>query len=153
MYYSPGLEITGLVQLSFHEGVGDHRTVIVDISSRSMIGVDSFKIVRPPARRLAVTNRKSTQRYFEILEQKFTDHNLFTRLEECKRDLSQNASDSNAAARLEMIDVESPSCNFMRNGNAGRSIKATWNSVYQSAIGSGNDGATKDSSTSLTRNA
>lgn len=45
VYHTPNLEIVSSMQLSFHEGVGDHRTVIVDVSSRSMIGKDSFKMV------------------------------------------------------------------------------------------------------------
>ncbi len=36
------LEITLTIQLSFHEGVGDHRTVLVDVSTASGIGKQEF---------------------------------------------------------------------------------------------------------------
>ncbi len=44
------LEITSMIQLSFHEGVGDHRTVLVDVSTVSAIGKQEFQVVQPHAR-------------------------------------------------------------------------------------------------------
>ncbi len=38
VWFLPELEITLMIQLSFHKGVGDHRTVIVDVSTISAIG-------------------------------------------------------------------------------------------------------------------
>lgn len=45
VYHSKELEIVTTTQLSFHEGVGDHRTVLVDITSRSLLGKERFKIM------------------------------------------------------------------------------------------------------------
>jgi hypothetical protein len=36
IYQMPDLVITALTQLLFHEGVGDHRNILVDISSSSL---------------------------------------------------------------------------------------------------------------------
>ena len=58
LYHSQELE-PSTMQLSFHEGVGDHRTLIVDVTTRSLIGMDKFKIIRPTARRLVSTNLAS----------------------------------------------------------------------------------------------
>ncbi len=38
VWFFPELEITSTIQLSFHKGVGDHRTVLVDVSTVSAIG-------------------------------------------------------------------------------------------------------------------
>jgi len=41
VWHTPDLEVSALVQLSFHEGLGDHRTVLVDITTQSAIGIQS----------------------------------------------------------------------------------------------------------------
>ena len=61
VYHSSTLEITSTMLLSFHEGVGNHRTVMVDITSRSLLGTDGFRIVRPVARRLVCSNAKASR--------------------------------------------------------------------------------------------
>ena len=40
VYYSEELEIVSTKQLSFHQGVRDHRTAMVDVSTCSMIGLN-----------------------------------------------------------------------------------------------------------------
>ncbi len=45
VWHTPDLEVSVLVQLSFHKGVGDHRTVLVDITTRSAIGKHEFRVV------------------------------------------------------------------------------------------------------------
>ncbi len=37
VYHSPNLEVMAIAQLSFHEGVGNHHTVIVDVTTRLAI--------------------------------------------------------------------------------------------------------------------
>ncbi len=37
VYHSQDLEVTAVVRLSFHEGIGDHCMVLVDITNRSEI--------------------------------------------------------------------------------------------------------------------
>ena len=106
VYHTPNLEIVNSVQLSFHEGVGDHRTVIVDVSARSLIGKDSFKIVRPSARRLTLANKKYVERYIHELEAKVTEHKLHLRLDECARILAADPTNEEALEQLEIIDNE-----------------------------------------------
>ena len=33
VWHTPDLEVAALVQLSFHESLGDHRTVLIDITT------------------------------------------------------------------------------------------------------------------------
>lgn len=40
VYHTPDIEITATRQLSFHESVGDHRLVLIDVTTRSLIGTD-----------------------------------------------------------------------------------------------------------------
>lgn len=68
IFFSYDIEVTASVQLSFHESVGDHRTMIVDISSRLLIGKDKFKIVRPSARRLISTKSEVAAKYIKYVE-------------------------------------------------------------------------------------
>jgi hypothetical protein len=53
VFHTLDLKVTSTLQLSFHEGVGDHRTVLVDISTWSAIGKQEFQVVHPHARRLS----------------------------------------------------------------------------------------------------
>ena len=42
VWHPPDLEVLAVVQLSFHEGAGDHHTVLVDITTYSAIGQQEF---------------------------------------------------------------------------------------------------------------
>lgn len=50
IFASAELEIMHCLHLSFHESVGDHRTMIVEISMRSILGQHQSSIVRPATR-------------------------------------------------------------------------------------------------------
>ena len=107
VYHTPSLEITSVMQLSFHEGVGDHRTVLVDISSQSMIGKDTFCICRPPAHRLTMANKDCVTRYTSILEaKKLEEHSLPLRLAKCKERLAADPTNQFAIEQMECIDKE-----------------------------------------------
>ncbi len=38
VYHTYNLEIMGITELSFHKSVGDHRTVLVNVATRLVIG-------------------------------------------------------------------------------------------------------------------
>jgi hypothetical protein len=63
VYHTPDLTITALMQLSFHKGVRDHRTVWVDISTESAIGKFEWRVVPPKARHLVTKNENSIKAY------------------------------------------------------------------------------------------
>ena len=87
VYHSHELEITSTMQLSFHEGVGDHRTAIIDISSRSLIGKDLFKVVRQLARKLTSANPKAVKKYTTYVETKLCTRQLCEHLQDTSQAL------------------------------------------------------------------
>ena len=84
-YKTPDLEITAFCMLSFLDSTGDHRSWIVDVSTRPMLGKDLLKIVRPPGRRLVSTQPRSVRRYNEIVEQQFLLHRVSERMDAVDR--------------------------------------------------------------------
>ena len=104
VYHSAEIEITATMQLSFHEGVGDHRTVIVDISSRSLLGKYDFKVCRPVARRLTTSNAPAMKRYIDHVETELVSRNLHNRLCDVSYTLSLNNQDTTALREMELID-------------------------------------------------
>ena len=81
VWHTPDLEVSAVVQLSFHEGLGDHRTVLVDITTHSAIRKHDFKVVRPEARRLNSTNTRVRSHYISYLEGQMSIHCMMERLE------------------------------------------------------------------------
>ncbi len=63
VWYSQDLEVILTLQLSLHEGVGDHRSVLVDITAQSAIGKQEFKVVHPHGKRLSSQNNGARTRY------------------------------------------------------------------------------------------
>jgi hypothetical protein len=76
MYQSPELEITSIMQLSFHEGVGDPKTNLVDVTTRSVIGKLERRVVTPQARKLSNKNEKSVKEYIQYTTQQCWLHKL-----------------------------------------------------------------------------
>ncbi len=58
VWHTPDLDVSAVLQLSFHEGLGGHRTVLVDVTTHSAIGKHEFKVIQPNARTLNSTNTK-----------------------------------------------------------------------------------------------
>ena len=76
IWLTPDVEMAKCTLLPFHFGVGDHRAILVDIPSASILG-DSFKhICRPAARRLQNTNPEVRQKYIERLHSYIVAHQL-----------------------------------------------------------------------------
>ncbi len=61
VYHTSDLEITLLMQLSFHEGVGNHRMVIINVTTSLAIGKLERRVVAPQARCLATRNKNSVK--------------------------------------------------------------------------------------------
>ncbi len=81
MYHSPELEITLILQLSFHDGVGDHKTTLVDVTTRSVIGKLEQRVVTPQARKLSNKNKESVKEYIQYTTQQYRLHKLQRRLD------------------------------------------------------------------------
>jgi hypothetical protein len=74
VYHTPDLTITALMQLSFHRGVGDHRTVLVDISTESVIGKFERRVIPPKARCLVTKNDNSVNAYLQFVTKECQRH-------------------------------------------------------------------------------
>jgi len=88
VWHTPDLEVSALVQLSFHEGLGDHRTVLVDVTTQSAIGKHEFRVVRPKACRLNSMNTRVHSRYITHLEGQMAICRMPDRLEVCGQSIT-----------------------------------------------------------------
>ena len=66
--------------LTFAESPGDHRSFIIDISTRSLFGEFRFKICRPVSRQLVTSQQQSVVRYNKIVREQFDIHRIVERL-------------------------------------------------------------------------
>ena len=80
IYATPDLEISNFLALSFHESVGDHRTMLVDITMTSAIGKTQGKIIRPVTRRLTTKQAVCVSKYNKLVEEAFEYHQIAERL-------------------------------------------------------------------------
>jgi hypothetical protein len=58
----------------------DHRSFIINISTRSLFGEFRFKICRPVSRRLVTSQQQSVIRYNKIVREQFEIHRIIKRL-------------------------------------------------------------------------
>jgi hypothetical protein len=64
-YKSSEIEIVHLGMLTFAESPGNHRSFIIDISTRSLLGEFRFKICRPVSRRLVTDFSPTIQMWYD----------------------------------------------------------------------------------------
>ncbi len=76
MYHTPDLEVAGVTLLSFHKSMGDHHTILVDITTCSAIGQQEHKIVPPSVRRLTTKNKQSVKKYLDDVMEQFRQHKI-----------------------------------------------------------------------------
>ena len=81
VYHTPDLEIASLILLSFHEGVGDHQMVIINVTTSSAIGKFEQRVVTPQARFLATRNKPSVKLYIKFVTKECWHHRLQQRLD------------------------------------------------------------------------
>ena len=104
IYISQELEVMSIMILPFDESIGDHRTMIIDISTRSAVGQQQYKIVRPEARRLVTKNKKATDKYLTFVKQQFKRQNLSSKLATLEQDFAKGRSLSMHRKRANAID-------------------------------------------------
>jgi hypothetical protein len=66
--------------LSFMESPGDHRSFIIDISTRLLLGEFRFKVCRPISRCLVTSQQQSVNRYNKIVRDQFNTHHIVERM-------------------------------------------------------------------------
>jgi hypothetical protein len=65
-----------IMQLSFHKGVGDYHTTILNISTRSAIGKYEQQVVAPQARRLTNKNGASVREFIKHVANQCHHHRI-----------------------------------------------------------------------------
>ena len=106
VYHTPDLVITAVAQLSFHEGVGDHRNILIDITTHSAIGKFERRVIPPKARRLTTRNESSVKSYIKFVNRECQKHQIQQRLNKIERDTRTNPVTDSQRAQLEGIDIQ-----------------------------------------------
>lgn len=74
------VEITQWPMLPWIESVGDHRTWVVEITLRSMLGPNLMKVQRSIARRLVTTNYMALRNNNIMLKKMYEEHGIVGKL-------------------------------------------------------------------------
>jgi hypothetical protein len=106
VYHSPNLEVMAIAQLSFHEGVGYHRTVLVDVTTRLAIGQQEFRVVRLLAWKLSTKNKASTKTYLKRMVTEFERHKLVDCQHSIIAELGKGPITAHIQEAIEMLDVK-----------------------------------------------
>jgi hypothetical protein len=106
VWFTPDLEVMCTTQLLFHEGVGDHCSVIVDISTKSAIGKQDFYVVHPHGRRLSSRNERAWAKYISYLKGHMRIHKMIDRLEECKQQIVTYPAPEKARGQMQGVDSQ-----------------------------------------------
>ena len=79
-YKTKDVEIVNFAMLPFSMSPGDHRTFMLDVTTRSMLGEHLYKAFRPVSRRLVTSNKRCVNTYIRIKEEQFDIHRIDERL-------------------------------------------------------------------------
>jgi hypothetical protein len=106
VWCSQDLEVVSTFQLSFHEGVGDHCLVLVDITAQLAIGIQEFKVVYPHGRRLSFQNNGARTRYLRHLETQMRTHRMVERLSTCEQRIFTYPAPADAIKDMQTLDMQ-----------------------------------------------
>ncbi len=114
VYHTPDAEITLLMQLSFHEGVGDHRKIIINVTTSLVIGKFERRVVAPQAQCLATRNENSLKSYIKFITKECQRHQLQQQLDIITSEIPQGQGPPGHQEEVEWIDVQKS--NIQRGG-------------------------------------
>lgn len=106
VFATPDLDVTKFVALPFHESVGDHRSMIIEISTTSAIGQFQGKIVRPTTRRLTTKQQSAVNKYNTLLEQQFNIHRIPARIDELDALTQAEGFPASPATRAKILALQ-----------------------------------------------
>jgi hypothetical protein len=104
VWRSHQLVIASTTQFSFHEGVGDLRSVLVNITKSSAIGKQEFSVVHPNACRLSSGNIRARSKYISHLEQQMLNHRMVERLQLWEEQATSNPAPSEVQTKIQQIN-------------------------------------------------
>ena len=103
VWASQELEVVGACVMPVGFGVGDHRMLVVDFRTRSMVGSLAPSVVRPASRRLNNKIESCRNNYVEILDANVQRHKLVEKTEAIEK---SNLSRDSKRAELDKVDEE-----------------------------------------------
>jgi hypothetical protein len=106
VWHSHNLEVTAPLQLSFHEGVGDHSSALVDVTTALAIGKQEFRVIHPSTRRLSSRKIRPRSKYIAHLEQQIDTHRMVDCLRMCKERASTYPAPMEAQERMQRLDSQ-----------------------------------------------
>jgi hypothetical protein len=80
-YKSLEVEIVNLSMLNFAKSPGNHRSLLFNISTRSLLGEFRYKVCCPGSCRLVILQADSVKRYNEIVRDQFKVHRIVERMD------------------------------------------------------------------------
>jgi hypothetical protein len=80
-YKTPELEIVNLSMLTFAESPGDHRSFLLNVLTRSLLGVFKYKVCQPVSHRLITSQARSVKRHNNIVLEQFEIHRIEERMD------------------------------------------------------------------------
>jgi len=101
---SEEIETSAAAYLPFDPDLGDHRPVVVNISKRSLLGVEGPKIKPSAARRLNSKVKRIRQKYIDRLEEQFRKHKVLKRLAKLETEAEEEKLSEEARQALENLD-------------------------------------------------
>ena len=96
------LEIGGFKMLPFSKSVGDHRTMIFDVSTHSLTGKFEYRVARSASRCLN-TKTSSLSKYNTILEEQMTIHKMDERLDTVIEEITKDCPMPEQSAKMESL--------------------------------------------------
>jgi hypothetical protein len=106
VWHSQDLDLVSTLQLSFHEGVGNHCLVLVDIATQSAIGKQEFKVVHPHGRCLSSMNNAMRTRYLRHLETQMRTHRMIECFSACEQRISTYPAPADAIKSMQTLDAQ-----------------------------------------------
>jgi hypothetical protein len=80
-YKSPEVEIVNPRMLNFAESPGNHKSLLFDISTRSLLGKFRYKVCHPVSRGLVTSQADSVEHYNKIVRDQFEVHRIIERMD------------------------------------------------------------------------
>jgi hypothetical protein len=106
VWLTPDLEVMCTTQLSFYEGVGNLCFIIVDISTKLVIGKQECHVVHTHGRCLSSRNERALAKYILYLEEQMTIHKMVDCLGECKEQIMTYPAPERARGQMQRIDSQ-----------------------------------------------
>ena len=80
IWITQDLDISSACFLPFYFGIGDHRGMMIDFYSSSVLGTTLTTIKKPKTRRLVVQDKRVLKKYLRLVKEFDRKHNIYMKL-------------------------------------------------------------------------